>query len=86
MPPGRQGGLLQEGKARAILLQPSFNMSFDSGWTLALLLRCAVYSEVCWPKLQKAGGTRPGRCGGRVVFGRSFVSFPFRAALGGRWG
>ena len=34
------------------------------------------------PKLQETGGTRPGRCGGRAVFGRSFVSFPF----GRPWG
>ena len=54
---------------------------FDLGWTLAMRC-CAMYSEVCWPKLQEAGGTRPGRCGGRAVFGRSFVSFPF----GRPWG
>ena len=74
MPPSRQGGLVGE-----VQPGPYTGLMLYLGWALSLV---AVYSEVCRPKLQKAGGTRPGRCGGRAVFGRSFVSFPF----GRPWG
>ena len=77
-PPAAKADTLRRMNSQGLITGSRF---FDLGWTLALCC-CAMYSEVCWPKLQETGGTRPGRCGGRAVFGRSFVSFPF----GRPWG
>ena len=44
-----------------------------------------MYSEVCGPNYKKQGGLAPD-VGGASLFGRSFVSFPFRVALSGLGG
>ena len=54
-------------------------------WTLAghcplLVMPCTA--RFGGPNYKRQGGTRPGRCGGRAVFGRSFVSFPFGRPCG----
>ena len=67
MPSSRQGGLVGE-----VQPGPYTGLMLYLGWALSLV---AVYSEVCRPKLQKCGGTRPGRCGGRACLAAvSFLS------------
>ena len=74
MPPSRQGGLVGE-----VQPGPYTGLMLYLGWALSLV---AVYSEVCRPKLQKCGGTRPGRCGGRACL----AAVSFLSLSGGPWG
>ena len=80
MPPSRQGGLSRRGAAG-----DRMSHVLDLGWTLPLtVVPCTA--RFVGPNYNMQGGLAPDVEGGEFLFGRIFVSFPFRAALGGRWG
>ena len=81
MPPSRQGGLSQERDSQGLLFHLSLTLA---GPCLLPFVPCTA--RFVGPNYNMQGGLAPDVEGGEFLFGRIFVSFPFRAALGGRWG
>ncbi len=64
--------------------QGSFTLALNLAGPRVTVVPCTA--RFVGPNYKNQEGLAPDVVGGELLFGRSFVSFPFRAALGGRWG